>query len=75
MTRDAMRKRRLAMGCSQTDIARIVGITPGFYAKVERGEKKPGPDNLQKLEVALGLPAAVLMGWEAQPVPTVQAHG
>ena len=69
--RDTMRNRRIEMDCSQTDIARLLDVTPGFYAKIERGEKNPSADTLRALEAIYGMPAAELMGWEApQPVPT-----
>ena len=69
--RDAMRKRREEMGCSQTDIARLMGVSPGFYSNIERGIKKPSADNLLELEAIFGVPAAVLMGTAApQAIPT-----
>ena len=57
-----MYERRLEMGLSQTDVARLMGVSPGFYSNVERGVKKPGRDNLLLLESIFGVPGAVLMG-------------
>ena len=59
--RIAMKNRRLEMGCSQDDIAKLMGVTCSFYAKIERGEKKPSADKLLLLETILGLPAAKIM--------------
>ena len=74
--REAMRKRRLEMKCSQAAIAKLMGVTPSCYAMIERGVRNPSADSLLALEAILGLPAAVLMGKEsAKPAPTVQAHG
>ena len=72
--RDAMRNRRLEMKQSQTDIARLMDVSPGFYANIERGVKKPSADNLMLLEAIFGVPAAVLMKNEApQDIPTEYA--
>jgi transcriptional regulator with XRE-family HTH domain len=69
--REAMRNRRLEMECSQADIAKLIGVSPGFYANVERGIKKPGPDNLLALESLFGIPAATLIGNDApKAIPT-----
>ena len=70
--REAMRNRRLEMDCSQADIAKLMGVSHSFYAKIERGEKKPSADNLLALEAIFGVRAATLMEKEApQLVPTV----
>ena len=69
--RNAMRERRLEMGCSQTDIAKLMGVSPGFYSNIERGIKKPSADNLLELEAIFGVPASVLMGTAAHDtIPT-----
>ena len=70
--RSAMRNRRIEMGCSQEDIAKLVGISHSFYAKIERGVKKPGVDNAMALAAVLGLPLETLMRKDAPHlVPTV----
>jgi len=68
--RDALRDRRVEMGLSQTDVAKLMDVTPGFYSNLERGVKEPSAETLMLLEEIFGVPASVLMGRDsAKTIP------
>ena len=51
-TEDAIR-RRLALGLSQSDLARLVGTTQSAIARLERGGRPPRIDTLLRIANAL----------------------
>ena len=59
---DALRAARKAKGLTQEDAAERVGISPPFYARMERGATLPSVPTLARLATALGVGADVLLG-------------
>jgi SOS-response transcriptional repressor LexA len=57
-----VRARRLALGMSQTELARQANINQGFLSEIERGFRNPSRGTLLALSVALDVPPAVLVG-------------
>lgn len=57
-----IRARRLALGMSQTELARQANINQGFLSEIERGFRNPSRGTLQAISVALDVPPAVLVG-------------
>lgn len=51
-------------GISQTDLARKLGISPGFVSEVARGIKRPGPDFFMGIRRLLGVSIDWLMSGE-----------
>ncbi len=49
-----LRKRRKALGLTQMDLARLVGVSLVTIQTWERGIGTPKPENLEKLEEVLG---------------------
>lgn len=47
-----------------TKAARIIGISPAFYLKILKGEKKPSIDILEKISAKTGYSIAELLGQE-----------
>lgn len=52
-----LRKKRIAMGMSQEQLAEIVEKTPSFIGQMERGECLPRIETLQALISCLGIDA------------------
>jgi len=63
--RNMMKALRLERNLSQLAVATLVGISPGYYANIERGEKNPSWENIQALAAVFGVPAEALMEKEA----------
>lgn len=56
---EQMRRARLAAGLSQNEMGRRAGINPGTINRLETSERAPtGPEQVQALAEALGLPPA-----------------
>ena len=53
MERNDLRKRRKALGLSQMELARLVGVSLLTIQTWERGVGKPKPENREKLEQVL----------------------
>ena len=53
MERNDLRKRRKALGLSQMDLAKLVGVSLLTVQIWERGVSKPKPENKEKLEQVL----------------------
>ncbi len=72
---DRIRSRRLALGISQTDLARLTSVSKQTLYKYEKGIVTNMP--ISQIEVfakALGVTPAYLMGWEdesTQPQPAI----
>lgn len=67
-----MRERRIEMGQTQEDMAKIIGISLHYYAKLERGDRQnPSSEVLRLLEAAFGLPTAELLGWYSNARPAL----
>jgi len=53
MERNDLRKRRKALGLSQMELARLVGVSLLTIQTWERGVSEPKPENREKLERVL----------------------
>lgn len=53
---------RQRMGLKQTELAKRANVNQGFLSEIERGRRRPSPNSLQALAVALDVPPAVLIG-------------
>jgi predicted transcriptional regulator len=53
MERNDLRKRRKALGLSQMELARLVGVSLPTIQTWERGVSEPKPENKEKLEQVL----------------------
>lgn len=47
--RDWLIKKRNQRGLSQLEVAKIVDVTQQFYAYIENGTRRPGPEIAQKI--------------------------
>lgn len=59
---DRLRLARERRGLSQKEIAEHLGITPQAYGYYERGERKPGAENLRKIANLLDISVDYLLG-------------
>ena len=59
---DAVRQARKAANLTQEQAAEHVGISPEFYARIERGVALPGMRTLYRLATGLGISGDVLLG-------------
>jgi transcriptional regulator with XRE-family HTH domain len=57
---EALTRARSARRWTQADAARRLGIAPGTYSRWERGEQRPHPGQVRKLEEVFGTPAEEL---------------
>ena len=55
-----IRAHRKLLGMTQEDLARSAGTSPSFIGHIERGTRNAGPDTLNAIARALGIPCAVL---------------
>lgn len=71
-----MRVRRRRLGLTQEEAAEKLGISPEFYARVERGHALPSIRTLAKVCIELDVSADLLLGIddkkEAPPPPPVE---
>ncbi len=67
---DKIRKLRAMKGYSQANIAEDLGITPGAYAKIERGEIDPNTARLY--EIAKSLDVAITEFFDDKPKTTAK---
>lgn len=64
-TGELIRKRRLALGLSQEELARKVKLTTGMISHLETGFRVPTPRTAVALEKALGIPKEQLVFGDA----------
>jgi len=73
-----IRQRRHRLGMQAKELAQLVGLTASAIGRIEGGSRRPSPESLQRLALALGLPAADLfaLGGYAAPVelPTLRPY-
>lgn len=69
-----MRAARKALGLTQTETARRIGLSAEFYARVERGKALPGAESLAKIADVLDISVDDLFGRDIHespiPLPT-----
>lgn len=53
--RNWMREVRKVKGYSQADVAGMAGVSPSFYADIERGERTPSTQKAKSIGTALGV--------------------
>jgi transcriptional regulator with XRE-family HTH domain len=63
----AARSARLARGLTQEDAADVVGVSPEFYARIERGKTLPSVPTLLRLAASLRVSTDVLLGLDRMP--------
>jgi len=51
---ESIKKRRLAAGLTQVDVAKKCGVSVVSYQRWEQGVTSPKPENLEKLKAVLG---------------------
>lgn len=56
---DDLRERRLSLGMSLKQLATAAGVSDAAVSRIERGERTPKLDTLNKLRAALGLDSLV----------------
>ena len=61
MFNDHIKKLRLRLGISQSELARRAGYSHEFISQVERGIKTPSIKALQKIALGLGVSPSILM--------------
>lgn len=61
-TPNRIRALRLALGITQVDLARRVGVSASLLSRAERGEIRPWPRLRRASAEALGVSEAVLFG-------------
>lgn len=70
-----MRALRLAAEMTQEDLAEHCGLFRTYMSRIETGRANPTLTMIHALAVALGVPAAVLLATDAEPVPAPSAKG
>mgnify|MGYP002715818271 CR=1 FL=1 len=68
----AARAARLRAGLTQAEAAEKVGLAPGVYGRIERGDMVPSTPKLKALCALLGISADVLLGTNLQQAPPPQ---
>ena len=53
--REIIRNKRIKLGISQNELAKLVGITQPFMNEIESGRKNPSIDVLQKICLELSI--------------------
>lgn len=61
----AARGARRALGRTQADTAEEIGISPDFYARIERGSTMPSVETLRRIAEVLQVGSDVLLGLQA----------
>jgi uncharacterized protein (TIGR02996 family) len=72
---DNLRRCREAKGISESDAARVAGVTVRRYDGWERGRTEPPLTALRKLAAALGVSADVLLEGVGDPPPPPKRYG
>lgn len=52
---------RIKSGFSQSELATQIGITQGYFSKIEKGQKIPTFENLQNIAQAFSIPLSILL--------------
>lgn len=65
---ERIRQIRKSKGLSQEKVALKAGITTSYMGQVERGEKSPTVDSLEKISYALNVPISELFDFDSTKV-------
>ena len=68
-----IRGKRSTLGLTQQDIAVRLNITPGAYAKIERGETDPSISRIYEIAEILGIDPLQLITESSAAIPTSDA--
>lgn len=74
---ERLRALRMSRSISMRDLEARSGIQSGTLSRLEKGEFRPRPDNVQRLAHALHVPHADLMvaaGYPAQQLPLLRPY-
>ncbi len=66
---EILRELRASKSMTQSDVAKILGLTTNAYQSYERGTSEPGCKALSKLADFYGVTTDYLLGREAQTAP------
>jgi transcriptional regulator with XRE-family HTH domain len=64
-----MKERRLKMGMTQTELARVLTVTPQHISAIEQGKRSPSLTFIVGLAQQLGVTADYLLAGQEQPKP------
>lgn len=56
----AIREIRKKQGLSQVELSQKTGLTQATLSNIESGRKRPGPETLDKISVALNIPISLI---------------
>ncbi len=59
---DRVRRRRLELGMTQTQLSSLANVNQGYLSSIEKGKANPRKRTLDALAVALDIPQGVLIG-------------
>jgi transcriptional regulator with XRE-family HTH domain len=68
-----LRRRRLAKGISQEELAHLCELDRTYVSGIERGVRNPTVTVLERLAAVLDIPAAMLL--ETAPAEDTSGHG
>jgi transcriptional regulator with XRE-family HTH domain len=56
-----LRNQRRSKGLTQAELAKQVGVTTNYISLIEKGKKVPAVKTINKIALALGIPASSLL--------------
>jgi transcriptional regulator with XRE-family HTH domain len=59
---EVARAARERLGLTQAQVAQKVGLVPGVYGRIERGDMMPSVPSLRRISIVLGISSDALMG-------------
>jgi transcriptional regulator with XRE-family HTH domain len=59
---EVARAARDRLGLTQAQVAQKVGLVPGVYGRIERGDMMPSVPSLRRISIVLGISSDALMG-------------
>lgn len=60
--------------CSQSQVAKAIGMDQSNYSKMEKGKRRVRPSTVRKLSILYGCPEEVLLGKTDEWVPEYSLH-
>ncbi|HSP77479.1 MAG TPA: helix-turn-helix transcriptional regulator [Myxococcaceae bacterium] len=67
------RAARERLDLTQAQVAKQVGLVPGVYGRIERGDMMPSVPSLRRICLVLGISADALLGLASSEVSTTMA--
>lgn len=65
---------RERLGLTQAQVAHKVGLAPGVYGRIERGDMMPSVPSLRRISVVLGISSDALLGVSPDQVEATVAE-